>query len=67
MMVVVVKDILESWFKMLNPSNEQKLIANARFEICEVCEHNKELKCNQCGCPLRAKIFSQKGCPINKW
>ena len=67
MMLVVVKDILQSWFKMLNPTDEQKQIANERFEICDKCEHNIELKCNKCGCPLKAKIFSQKGCPINKW
>ena len=64
---VVVKDILQSWFKMLNPTDEQKQKANERFNICIKCESNIELKCNKCGCPLRAKVFSQKGCPINKW
>jgi hypothetical protein len=65
--MIIVKDILESWFKMLNPTKEQKQTANQRFEICEQCEHNIELKCSKCGCPLKAKIFSQKGCPLNKW
>jgi hypothetical protein len=65
--MITVKDILESWFKMLNPTKEQKQTANERFYICEKCEHNIELKCSKCGCPLKAKIFSQKGCPLNKW
>lgn len=25
------------------------------------------LKCNECGCPISKKIYSQFGCPIDKW
>jgi hypothetical protein len=67
-----VKEILLSYITAMNPTEEQKEVAEKRLEICVSCEHwaqNPE-RCSLCGCLTRGKIFSPRGtdaCPAQKW
>lgn len=69
-----VQEILLSYMTKLNPTDEQKKIAEARLEICMGCEYwvSTPIRdfCRLCGCTTSAKVFSPKGtdaCPKNKW
>lgn len=66
-----VKHIIESWAKAINPTKEEKELANIRYAICSECENKKMAifeYCGLCGCALKGKIFSKQGlCPIKKW
>lgn len=67
-------DIIKAWAVSFNPTEEQKELADLRYNVCLSCDQKKTLlgieKCNVCGCPLSKKIFTQKKaetCPLNKW
>jgi rRNA maturation endonuclease Nob1 len=66
-------EIAKAWAISMNPTPQQKEIANTRIEICNSCEHNKCIAvhfCDMCGCPLQKKIYSTggpEGCPGSKW
>jgi hypothetical protein len=70
-----IKEIVLSYAAMVNPTDEQKEIAEIRLATCMVCEHWKENAlgieyCGKCGCATKAKIFTPKGleaCPLKKW
>ena len=70
-----IKEIVLSYAAMVNPTEEQKQIAEIRLESCMECEQWKENAlgidyCAMCGCATRAKIFTPKGleaCPLKKW
>jgi hypothetical protein len=38
-----------------------------RLNVCYNCEYRKQFTCGKCGCPIRAKVMSQKGCPMKQW
>jgi hypothetical protein len=71
------KKIFNAWVTAYKPSENQKLLAEKRNEICEVCPSRKVLTtkldigviCNECGCPITKKIFSAdfNDCPLKKW
>lgn len=69
-----IKEIVTAWMVSFNPSEQEKLLAEKRYEICDSCP-NRVTKlgievCNACGCPLSKKIFTlkdQDSCPLNKW
>ena len=71
------KEIFEAWAISFNPDDTQAELASKRIEICDVCEHkavDPYIHCNQCGCALKAKIYTPKtykdgggSCPKNKW
>jgi hypothetical protein len=71
------REIFEAWIISKNPTEAQKLMANARLDICKICEYRKETFegkrwsniCGKCGCPLSKKVFSPlfNPCPIEKW
>jgi hypothetical protein len=71
------KEIFNAWVKFGNPTEQQEKLANARFSICQGCDYKKEiikgkewsLTCGKCGCPLKAKVFSdaQNPCPMGFW
>jgi hypothetical protein len=71
------KEIFESWIISFNPSEDEKILAEKRLNICSTCEFRKELikknnwslYCGKCGCPLNKKIFSRiyNPCPLEKW
>lgn len=60
---------------MLNPTEEQKYMAEIRLATCMACEQWKENAlgieyCGMCGCATKGKVFSPKGsqaCPLKKW
>mgnify|MGYP003342540235 CR=1 FL=1 len=74
-----LREIFTAYYKKFNPSKDQELLAEARYEICKECPkltaflHIKQKKlvekCGECGCVISAKIFSPKenACPLNKW
>jgi hypothetical protein len=71
------KEIFEAWAISFNPDDTQAELASQRIEICDVCEHKAlepYIRCDQCGCALKAKIYTPRtykdsggSCPKNKW
>lgn len=69
-----IEEIVTAWMVSFNPTDEEKLLAEKRYEICNSCP-NRVTKlgievCKKCGCPLSKKIFTlkdQESCPIKKW
>lgn len=68
--------IIDAWVTAKNPTNEEKTLAEARWNVCLQCEEFREKRpvtgepyCNECGCPLNKKIFSKvyNDCPFEKW
>ena len=74
-MISKIKEIVQSYAIMVNPTPEQKQIAEIRIATCMSCEKWKENAagihyCSECGCATKAKIFTPKGleaCPLKKW
>jgi hypothetical protein len=69
-----VKEILLSYMTAMNPTQEQKEIAEKRLEICMGCEEwSKDglvEYCKSCGCVTKVKVFTPAGsgaCPKSKW
>jgi hypothetical protein len=69
-----IKEIVESYAIMINPTEEQKEWAQKRLKICMECPEWKETAgiayCAKCGCATKAKVFTPKGmgaCPLGKW
>lgn len=69
-----LKEIILAYAAKINPTEEQKEIAEKRLEICMGCEFwvNTPIRdyCSKCGCNTSAKVFSPRGadaCPEKKW
>jgi hypothetical protein len=78
-----IKKILSGWKNYLDKSEVIETIAKERAIICAACPHAKQGKvlafikdklkevegayCDQCGCPLSAKVRSKDICPKLKW
>lgn len=70
-----IKEIIVAWATKINPTDEQKAVAEKRLETCMSCEHFKTNVigaevCSLCGCATKAKVFSPVGadaCPQKKW
>ena len=69
-----VKEILLSYMTAMNPTEEQKEVAEKRLEICNTCEFwvSGAVRdyCSVCGCTTSKKVFSPVGsgaCPKGKW
>lgn len=63
-------DIVKSWSASFNPTDDQLAEAEHRLLVCRSCEWIKTdvfERCGYCGCPLKAKVFSENGCPEGKW
>lgn len=62
---------------MVNPTEEERIHANERLDICKACNYYDEILdkkkwsaiCRECSCPLSAKIFTPKNnpCRIGRW
>lgn len=71
------KEIFKAWIAASNPTPQQSKLAEARLNICVGCEYKKEIfnekhwsaVCGKCGCPLKAKVFSDaiNPCPMGFW
>lgn len=67
--------IAEAWITAMNPTDEEKVLANKRYEICLGCEYRKirpitnDEYCSGCGCPISKKIFEKTigACPEKFW
>jgi hypothetical protein len=68
-----IKEIIKSYAIMVNPTEEQKSIAEIRLKTCMECDKWVDAPisyCSECGCATKGKVFSPKGmqaCPLNKW
>ena len=67
-----ITEIFKAWGIMFNPNDEQSELAGKRMEICDSCDSkrtNPIIHCNECGCALKAKVYSPKigACPRGKW
>jgi hypothetical protein len=69
-----IKEIMTAYAAALNPSEEQKEIAESRLTECIRCESWKHdgliERCGICNCPTKGKIFTPvgpSGCPLGKW
>jgi ribosomal protein L37E len=71
-----IAEIAKAWIAAANPTPTQQLIAEHRASVCDACPskaYNRLMDfyyCNECGCPLKKKIFSPKGpeaCPLAQW
>lgn len=68
-----ITEIVKSFATSLNPSEQELIKAEVRYEICSKCEHIKQNyigeTCNICGCIISKKIFSPRdpACPLEKW
>ena len=68
-----VKAIIKAWAVSFNPTEDQKILAEARLEICNSCPAMTTIKgikgCTLCGCPISKKVFTQSEnpCPDLKW
>ena len=64
-MIEKIKEIVTSYARMANPTDEQKEVAEERLKICMTCEFWAENAagieyCKRCGCATKAKIFTPK-------
>jgi len=69
-----LKEIILSYAIKMNPTEEQKEVAEKRLAICMDCEHWVQSAirdyCGKCGCTTSAKVFTPVGvnaCPMRKW
>ena len=72
-----ISEIVGAWVISINPSPEQKELAEKRYEICLGCEYYGKKRavtgdeyCKKCLCPIQKKVYTQKKndtCPLNKW
>lgn len=69
-----LQEILISYVRKYNPTDDQAFIAQGRLETCMGCEHwvSGEIRdyCNICKCTTSVKVFSPIGanaCPEGKW
>jgi hypothetical protein len=71
------KEIIKAWLSVTSHTPQQGELAKMRLDICAGCTYKKELfdgkywsaVCGKCGCPLKAKIFSDatNPCPMGFW
>jgi hypothetical protein len=67
-----IEEIFKAWGIMFNPNDAPSDLAATRMEICDSCDSKRTLPvihCGECGCALKAKIYSPKigACPRGKW
>ena len=67
-----VVEIFKAWGIAFNPNDAQSELAAKRMEICDTCDSKRTspiIHCGECGCALKAKVYSPKigACPEKKW
>jgi hypothetical protein len=70
-----IKEIVLAYAAAINPTEEQKQVAEVRLATCMGCEQWGESAlgiayCKMCGCATKGKVFTpvgMQGCPLNKW
>ena len=78
-MIIDLNEITRAWITSYFATEEEKELAQKRYEICLKCPSLKEkhiplrkkhyYQCGECGCPIKKKIYSPKynPCPLKKW
>jgi len=74
-MKINIKDIVSAWAIAANPTEEERILSEKRYQICSTCDQRGKNKigietCKACGCPLSKKIFTlndEDSCPLKKW
>jgi hypothetical protein len=72
-MISKIKEIIQSYAIVLNPTEEQKYLALVRLQSCMECPSWRSQPieyCSECGCSTKGKVFSPRGtiaCPKGKW
>ena len=69
-----ISEIVKAWWIASNPTSQQSELAKKRLSICKTCNSmvDSEVftkKCNECGCPIGKKIFTDVmgTCDLKKW
>lgn len=63
----IIKSVVKRAFKIGDKE------ANKRMDICRDCDSNVKdevfggYMCQECYCPIKNLIHSDKGCDLNKW
>lgn len=74
-MLSKIKEIIQSYAIAVNPTEEQKELAEKRLAKCMPCEmwttNSAGIAiCKKCGCLTKVKVFTPRGieaCPLGKW
>jgi hypothetical protein len=74
-MDIDVKKIVSAWMTSFSPNDDEKKLAEDRYNICSTCDRKEKNLlgidvCKECGCPLSKKIFTltdKETCPLKKW
>ena len=72
-MLSKIREIIHSYAISINPTPEQKYIAEVRLHTCMNCESWRSIPiehCAECGCATKGKVFTPRGtaaCPKAKW
>jgi len=67
-----IVEIFKAWGIAFNPNNAESQLAAKRIEVCDSCQYKATIPfpmCIQCGCALKAKIYSplRNPCPKGLW
>ena len=69
-----ISEIVKAWWIASNPTSQQSELAKKRLSICNTCNSMVDSvvftkKCNECGCPIGKKIFTDVmgTCDLKKW
>ena len=67
-----IQEIFTAWAIAFDPTQEQSELASERIQICNECEFKNTIPiihCGECGCALKAKVYSPVigACPKGKW
>jgi hypothetical protein len=67
-----IVEIFKAWGIAFNPNNAESQLAAKRIEVCDSCQYKATIPfpmCTQCGCALKAKIYSplRNPCPKGLW
>jgi hypothetical protein len=66
-----LRDIVRAWLSSFNPTERQRKLANARYEVCRWCSFYLSSidACTACGCMVNKKVYSEQygACPMGKW
>ena len=62
-----LEDIVKSWARLLNASEDERREADRRLEICRKCKNLSSLNiCRLCGCPVASMVYTKKS-PCRSW
>lgn len=70
-MSIEAKYIIQGWSNLIWKDDNIEKEAKRKADICAECPYSKMFAfiayCGKCGCPLAAKLRSDKKCDLNKF